>query len=80
MVIVMIDALKEQFKPYELDFIEWEDVMDKIGVTDEDVMDIFVELECSKSIDETCANFKCEYNMIDLHNDELYIKLSDGGD
>lgn len=31
--------------------------------------------ECSKATDEKCANTKCKYNYLNLHQTELYIDL-----
>lgn len=74
------NALNDLFKPYELDFMEMEDMFKENGISDEFVIDTLMELECSKSIDESCVNSECGYNMINAHNDELYIKLANGDD
>ena len=45
------------------------------------IMEIMMDEECSKSKNETCVNVDCTYNMIDMHEDEVYLDLSNvGGD
>lgn len=67
--------LKALFKPYELHFIGFEDLMNSTGLTHEKLLSIELENECSKSIDETCINSECSHNHIKMHNSELYKKL-----
>ena len=31
--------------------------------------------ECSKSIGECCINSKCRYNLVNSHDNELYLEL-----
>ena len=82
MVIVLNkDCLNDLFKPYELDFVTAQDMDELLNLSDEFVMILDMELECSKSRDELCNNQVCYYNMISKHSDALYIKLAkDGGD
>ena len=46
-----------------------------MGFTDEDLFELFVYDECSKSINETCINTDCTYNHVEMHDDELYKKV-----
>lgn len=75
------DSLIDLFTPYELDFVTAQDMDELLNLSDEFVMILDMEMECSKSRDELCINQDCYYNMIDKHSDALYIKLAnDGGD
>jgi len=65
-------AMKDLFKPYELHFIGLEDVLDATGLSLKQWLKCDVESECSKSIDESCMNYECQYNFIEMHGDELY--------
>ena len=69
-------AMHDLFKPYELDFVQLEDVLASTGLSLEEMLKINVEDECSKSIDESCFNLECDYNYVGLHNDELYVKVA----
>ena len=42
-------------------------------------MELDIEMECSKSKNETCINTNCDYNLISKHSDALYIKVANGG-
>ena len=69
------NALNGLFKPYELKFLETDDLMKAIGMDELEFCKIFVvERECSKSKDESCINTECDFNLINHHDDELYWK------
>lgn len=68
-------VLKDLFKPYELHFLGLEDLLNVTGLSLKDWIKIDVQDECSKSIDESCMNFSCGYNLIEMHNDELYVDV-----
>ena len=68
------NALNSLFKPFDKESINL-DLLD-----DELVMEIIVESECSKSKNESCVNSDCDYNLIDLHKDELYLSFVNSGD
>lgn len=66
-------AIKSLFKPYKINKKRFIDFLDK-----ETKINYFkhrIWFECSKSIDESCINSKCRYNLIKVHNTELYIEL-----
>lgn len=77
MVVVyfMQEQLYKLFKPYELHFIGLQDLLDATGLSLKQWLKIDVELECSKSINESCMNCECQYNMIKMHDDELYVEV-----
>ncbi len=70
-------ALNSLFKPYTLEFQDVNSLFeDKI---DEQVfMDILIDIECSKSANETCANADCNFNFIHLHDNDLYKQIING--
>lgn len=78
-IILNKDTLNDLFTPYELDFIEIEDVNKLLNISDEFEMELDIEMECSKSKNETCINTNCNFNLIAKHSDALYIKLVNGG-
>lgn len=78
-IILNKDSLNDLFTPYELDFIEIEDINKVLNISDEFAMQIDIEMECSKSKNETCINMDCDFNLISKHSDELYIKVANGG-
>ena len=73
----MIDskAMKDLFNPYEVDFMDINDLLDVTGLSFKKLLKIHVEDECSKSIDESCMNLSCGYNLIEMHNDETYVDV-----
>lgn len=36
---------------------------------------IKIERECSKSINESCINTNCQFNFLNIHQNELYIDV-----
>ena len=80
-IILNKNSLTGLFKPYA---IAVEDEMnclnDAVGISDEEfLLETAMYLECSKSIDETCINSNCDYNLIDEHSSELYLKIKENG-
>jgi len=81
MVIVLNkNSLNDLFKPYELEFMDIEDLNKVLNVSDEFVMEVEVEMECSKSKNGLCNNRRCDYNLVSKHSDALYIELANAGD
>lgn len=76
MVVVyfMQEQLYKLFKPYELHFIGLQDMLDATGLSLKEWLKIDMQCECSKSINESCMNCECQYNMIKLHDDKLYVE------
>ena len=74
-----IFVLINLFKPYNLHF---EDVTALFDEKEDEhlFMEIMIDVECSKSADETCANINCNYNFINKHNTELYKQVINDGD
>lgn len=70
------NLLKSLFKPYELEFIELNVMMDVTGLSEKEMFKIILEDECSKSNDESCINTVCPHNFVNMHNEDLYIKIS----
>lgn len=79
-IILNKNTLNDLFKPYELDFVTTKDMDALLNLSDEFLMILDIEMECSKSRDEKCINMDCDYNMISKHSDALYIKLANDGD
>lgn len=75
MPMINSKAMHSLFKPYELHFIDLQDVLDGTGISLKEWIKIDVECECSKSIDESCMNYECQYNFIEKHGDELYQEV-----
>lgn len=71
-------ALNNLFKPYTLKFQNGA-IFNEI-TNEKTIMTLIIEMECSKSVNETCANVNCDYNCIDVHTDELYKQLINDGD
>lgn len=65
-------SLEDLFKPFELHFIGLQDLLDSMGWSLKDFIKFDIECECSKSLDESCINTECSYNLLNLHDDELY--------
>lgn len=70
------NLLKSLFKPYELEFMELDLIMDATGLSEKQMLKILLEDECSKSTDESCINAVCPHNFVNMHKDDLYIKIS----
>ena len=68
-------VMKSLFKPKKQDSFDSKGFLTAIGITEKQFLKIAVEDECSKSIDESCINTKCQYNLLELHEDELYIEV-----
>lgn len=80
-IILNKDSLNGLFKPYaivvedELNYLS-----DAVGISDEKfLLETAMYLECSKSIDESCINSNCAYNLIDEHSSDLYLKIKEDG-
>lgn len=67
-------AMKSLFKPYNIKKEKF-DFLALTGVDEKKFWKINFEQECSKATDESCINFECPYNYLNMHNDELYIDL-----
>ena len=81
MLMINVKALNKLFKPHE---IECEDgfnyLSDTFGISDEEfLLETAMYLECSKSKDESCINTDCDYNLINEHSNELYLKIKENG-
>lgn len=70
------NLLKSLFKPYEVDFMKLDVIMDATGLSEKEMFKIMLEDECSKSTDELCINRMCPHNFVDKHKDALYIEIS----
>ena len=73
----MIDlkAMYDLFNPCELYFMDINDLLDVTGLSFKDILKIDIQSECSKSIDESCMNFECDFNYINMHDDETYVEV-----
>lgn len=71
-MMVSLEVLKGIFKPYELDFIEIDDLFDGIGIDDDTRYNILFESECSKSFYGGCVNTECPHNFIEYHGRDEY--------
>lgn len=69
-------AMQKLFKPYNFEKFDLQGFLNAIGITMEQMMQIDVEDECSKSADESCINTDCHHNFLHLHEDELYIEVA----
>ena len=79
-IILNKDSLNDLFKPYELDFVEFEDLYNATGLNESDVLEIVMECECSKSKNESCINQHCDFNLVGEHSSEIYKRIINGGD
>ncbi len=52
-----------------------DDLLASKNMSLETFMELEVDDECSKSVDESCINSECEYNFVKIHDDELYKKV-----
>ncbi len=70
-------ALNSLFKQYTLEFQDVNSLFeDKI---DEQVfMNTLIDIECSKSANETCINADCNFNFMHLHDNDLYKQITNG--
>ena len=73
--MINLKAMQGLFNPYELHFMELQDLLDGIGISLKDWLKIDVQDECSKSIDGSCINCECEYNLVKLHDEDLYCEV-----
>ena len=67
-------ALEDLFKPFELHFVGLDDLLESLGMEFKDFMKLDISLECSKSLDESCINTVCHYNLVKWHDDDLYVE------
>lgn len=73
------NVLNDLFKPYRINYEDFNLLFDEKH--DEKLfMEMLIDIECPKSKNETCANTNCDYNIIHLHNNVLYLDLLNGGD
>lgn len=75
MPMINPNTMKSLFKPYHKDSFNFQRFLDVTGLTMKKWLKIQVESECSKSIDESCINTDCQFNYLNLHQDELYIEV-----
>ena len=68
-------TIKGLFKPKHHDNFSIQEFLNIVGIPFKDFLRIIIQDECSKSIDETCINDECPFNLIDMHDDELYLEV-----
>ena len=69
-------VMKSLFKPRkQADKFSFKDFLNVTGLTEKKFLKIHVENECSKATDESCINTECQYNLLNLHENELYIEV-----
>lgn len=68
-------AMQSLFNPRKLETLDIQRFLEITGITKKKWYKIKVECECSKSIDESCINTECQYNLLHLHKEELYIEV-----
>lgn len=68
------DILNGLFKPFILNN-EIFDMLEVVGMSKKDFLRLNIEDECSKSKENLCINTECPFNLLELHEDEVYIEI-----
>ena len=63
------------FKPKTIKNKTIDDLLVATGISLKELVKINVQGECSKAIDETCINTECPYNLLKMHENELYQEV-----
>ena len=79
--MINLKALKGLFKPHKLvveDELNY--LSDNVGISDDEFLfETMMYEECSESINESCINSNCAYNLVNEHSSELYLKIKENG-